>query len=373
MGKSTENLLLPIERFQMSFRFSKRIQIAPGLAITFSKGWPSLSIGGQGAILNLGPRGPRTTLEIPRTGMSWQFSADRHIHKAVQVQADVKAVHAQGTVRAVQAQAEIIAITKRMETVAKRLTRNAAGSTYWKKAAIEQAQLLDAMLDVAKASENDQLIAAVQKCHHAWGDGNPHFRAALDSGMTITKCLATVLAGRQPALNISENLSNHPVTITNPVTTTNKVKEPALNSWLSDQCQLVLEKRDGETLIDQPTFRLAFWKTVGRNLILPVTGCVVIAVVSTIAVRKSPSRPGVIVSATPMPEVRMATSTPPRPAVMPVPELGATTPGPQLATPTPSTVQSTPTPSQHEQLGQTKAVRHKHPTHNSFRLHPNIS
>jgi hypothetical protein len=125
--------------------------------------------------------------------------------------------------------ADIIAITRRMDTVAKRLTRNAAGSTYWKKAAIAQAGLLDKMLDVAKASENDQLIAAVRKCFDGWADGNPHYRAALDSGMSITDCLALVLAGKQPDQNVPANLSNHPVTIPKPVTTTNNLNEPAAN------------------------------------------------------------------------------------------------------------------------------------------------
>jgi hypothetical protein len=30
------------------------------------------------------------------------------------------------------------------------------------------------------------------------GNGNPHYRAALDSGMTITESHAMVLAGKQP-------------------------------------------------------------------------------------------------------------------------------------------------------------------------------
>src|ERR1700675_2150728 len=114
----------------MSFRFQRRIKIAPGLAINLSKGWPSLSIGGHGTTINVSRRSPRGTLGLPETGMRWQFGGDRHIHKTIQAQADVRAVHAQGTVKAVKAQAEIIAITKRMETAAKRLTRTAAGRTY---------------------------------------------------------------------------------------------------------------------------------------------------------------------------------------------------------------------------------------------------
>jgi hypothetical protein len=159
----------------MSFRFCKQIKIAPGLAIDLSQGWPSLSISGLGPTNKVARGGPRTTFGSPGTGMNWQFAGQRHIHNAVQVQAEVKAVHAQGTVKAVQAQAEIISITKEMESVAKRLTKNAVGSTYWQKAAIEQTQLLDRMLEIAKASGNDQLIAAVQKCREACLDGKPHF------------------------------------------------------------------------------------------------------------------------------------------------------------------------------------------------------
>jgi hypothetical protein len=128
-------------------------------------------------------------LAIPGTGMSWRFAGHSHIYKAIQAQSDIKAVHAQGTVKAVQAQAEIIGIAKRMETVAKRLTRNAAGGTCWRKAAIEQAGLLDKMLDVAKASENEQLIASVRKVFNGWAEGHREYRAALDSGRTISECL----------------------------------------------------------------------------------------------------------------------------------------------------------------------------------------
>ena len=156
--------------------------------------------------------------------MDWHFAGHRHLHKVVQAQADVKAVHAQGTLKAVRAQADIIAITKRMEMVAKRLMGSVAGGTHWKKAVIEQAQLLDKMLDIAKAGENDELIAAVKKCHHAWVDGNPHYRAALDSGMTIADCLGMVLAGKQSDLK-SANLTS------DPVTATNNVREPAANEF----------------------------------------------------------------------------------------------------------------------------------------------
>jgi hypothetical protein len=62
--------------------------------------------------------------------------------------------------------------------------------------------------------------------------------------MSITDCLALVLAGKQPDQNVPANLSNHPVTIPEPVTTTNNLNEPAANESPSNPDQLVLEQRD---------------------------------------------------------------------------------------------------------------------------------
>ena len=334
----------------MGFRFRKRNKIVPGLSINLSKGWPSLSIGGHGVTTNVGRNGPRGTVGIPGSGLSWQIGGYRHIHKAVQVQSDVRAVHAQGTIKAVQAQAAIIAITKRMETLAKRLTRNAAGSAYWKKAAIEQAQLLDQMLDLAKASENSQLIAAVQKCHDAWGDGDPHLRSALNSGLTITECLEKVLGGKRLD-------PNHPVTINNAVTI-NNLKEPAAHGAFSNPDPWVLEQKPAQRSIDEPAFWSGLWKALGRNVVLPLLGSGVIATVYLIAAHKTTSRPPVIESATP---------TPGKPAEMPASPTVAATPPPQLSTPTPSAVESTPTPSRQEQVIHHKTAGKKHSSHSSTR------
>ena len=258
----------------MSFRFHKRIEITPGLNTNLAKGSPSLSIVGNGTTINLAQRGSRAALGIPGPGMSWQFSSHAHI-KTVQAQSDIKAVHAQGTVKAVQAQAEIIGITKRVETVAKRLTRKAGRGKYWRKAAIEQAALLDKMLDVAKASENELLIAAVRKVFDRWAEGNLDYRAALDSGMTISECLAMVLEGKKPAQNIFADSLNDPV-----VTTTNKVSEMAASESSADSDQFVFKQRYAVSLIEEPTFWSAFWKTVARNLILTAIGCGLIAIVT---------------------------------------------------------------------------------------------
>jgi hypothetical protein len=340
----------------MSFRFRERIQIAPGLALNLSKGWPSMSIGGHGSTINVGRPGPRSPFGSSGTGLSWQLGGHRHVHKAIQAQAEIKAVHAQGTAKAVQAQAEIIAITKRMETVARRLTRNAVGSTYWKKAAFEQAQLLDLMLDVAKTSENDQLIAAVRKCHAAWGDGHPNYRGALDSGLTITECLAMVLAGRQPDQNVPANrLGLAGTTIGN-------VNQPAVKESSANRDRLEAEKKLAGFSIEEPAFWRFFSKTLKRILVLPLIGCGVLVLVYTITARKATVRQQVTIFATPKPEPSSALPAPSIPAASTVPEpSAAATPLPQAVTPS---VQSTRTPSSREAVIHSKAARKKHATHN---------
>ena len=343
----------------MSFRFDKRIEITPGLNMNLAKGWPSLSIRGNDATINLAQRGSRAALGIPGPGMSWQFSSHAHI-KTVQAQSDIKAVHAQGTVKAVQAQAEIMGITKRVETVAKRLTRKAGRGKYWRKAAFEQAGLLDKMLDVAKASENELLIAAVRKVFDRWAEGNLDYRAALDSGMTISECLAMVLEGKKPAQNILVNSLSDPV-----VTPTNKVSEMAASESSADSDQLVFKQRYAVSLIEEPTFWSAFWKTVARNLILTAIGCGLIAIVYMLAVGKATSHPHAhaAVSATPTPEIPVEVPATQTPAATPISERLTATSTPQAETSTPS-VQTTPTPSRHEQGIQGKTVHKRRVTQN---------
>ena len=55
----------------MSFKFRKRIKLAPGLWINLRKGFPSLSIGKPGLTTNVGQRGVRTTVGIPGSGFSY--------------------------------------------------------------------------------------------------------------------------------------------------------------------------------------------------------------------------------------------------------------------------------------------------------------
>ncbi len=53
----------------MSFRFWRRINIAPGMTLNLSKSGGSLSFGPRGAKFTVGPRGKRATVGIPGTGL----------------------------------------------------------------------------------------------------------------------------------------------------------------------------------------------------------------------------------------------------------------------------------------------------------------
>jgi hypothetical protein len=351
----------------MSFRFRKRIKIVPGPAVNLSKGWPSLVIDGNDGTLNVSRRGPRGTSGIPGNGLSWQFGGPRHIHKAIQAQSDVKAVHAQGTAKAVEAQAYIIAITNRLETVAKKLTRNAPGSTYWKKAAIEQARLLDEMLDVAKEGENDLLISAVRKCHDAWGNDDVHIRAALSSGMTVSECLTNMLAGRQADENVSVPLLSHPAP------NTNKADRSPADESVADWKRPALGQKQIERSPHKAPIGPVLGERLARNLILLAIGWAVIAAVYTIAIHKPITRPQLTLMGSPTPEATTArlASAPPIAAI--VPETPTVTPVATPAAAPAATLVATPpaeaaaTPLDHGQDIQDKPARAKRLNHNSTR------
>jgi hypothetical protein len=56
----------------MAFRFRKSFKVLPGVRLNLSKSGTSLSVGGRGATLNVGGKnGPRTTVGIPGTGISY--------------------------------------------------------------------------------------------------------------------------------------------------------------------------------------------------------------------------------------------------------------------------------------------------------------
>lgn len=56
----------------MSYRFFRRLRVAPGLTVNLSKSGPSLSVGTRGAHVTFGgSRGRRTTIGLPGTGLYW--------------------------------------------------------------------------------------------------------------------------------------------------------------------------------------------------------------------------------------------------------------------------------------------------------------
>ncbi len=55
----------------MSFRFFRRIRIAPGISLNLSKTGLSMSVGPSGAKFTVGTRGTRATIGLPGTGLSY--------------------------------------------------------------------------------------------------------------------------------------------------------------------------------------------------------------------------------------------------------------------------------------------------------------
>lgn len=56
----------------VGFNFRKSFKIAPGVKLNVSKkGISSVSLGGKSARVNLGKKGTRTTVGIPKTGLSY--------------------------------------------------------------------------------------------------------------------------------------------------------------------------------------------------------------------------------------------------------------------------------------------------------------
>jgi hypothetical protein len=82
------------------------------------------------------------------------------------------------TPKAKQAATAIQSMLKQMQKVTKRIAKHSVLSTYWKKAIIEQAQLLDKIMETAKASEDKRLIAVAQDLLNAYSDATPEMRAA---------------------------------------------------------------------------------------------------------------------------------------------------------------------------------------------------
>lgn len=56
----------------MGFNFRKSLKIAPGVKLNITKkGISSLSVGKNGARVNIGKKGVKTTAGIPKTGLSY--------------------------------------------------------------------------------------------------------------------------------------------------------------------------------------------------------------------------------------------------------------------------------------------------------------
>lgn len=53
----------------MPFRFQRRVRIARGISLNLNKKSVSASFGGRGAHLTIGPKGKRTTIGLPGTGL----------------------------------------------------------------------------------------------------------------------------------------------------------------------------------------------------------------------------------------------------------------------------------------------------------------
>lgn len=68
----------------MSFRFFRRVRIAPGITLNLSKRGVSVSMGPRGAKYTVGSRGTRATMGLPGTGLfytkhkSWNAGGGRH-------------------------------------------------------------------------------------------------------------------------------------------------------------------------------------------------------------------------------------------------------------------------------------------------------
>lgn len=55
----------------LGLRFHRSFRLFPGVRLNLSKSGPSASFGAPGATFNVGPRGTRSTVGIPGTGLSY--------------------------------------------------------------------------------------------------------------------------------------------------------------------------------------------------------------------------------------------------------------------------------------------------------------
>lgn len=62
----------------MGLRFSRRVTVAPGIAVNVSKSGFGLSVGPRGAKLSIGPRGMHSSFGLPGTGLSYRQKIGQH-------------------------------------------------------------------------------------------------------------------------------------------------------------------------------------------------------------------------------------------------------------------------------------------------------
>lgn len=62
----------------MGFRFSKRIKLAKGVNLNFSKSGIGISAGVKGARIGTGPKGTKATFSVPGTGISYSKNIGRN-------------------------------------------------------------------------------------------------------------------------------------------------------------------------------------------------------------------------------------------------------------------------------------------------------
>jgi hypothetical protein len=55
----------------MGFRFRRTFKIVPGVRLNLSRSGPSVSLGARGFHYTAGPKGTRTTIGLPGSGLSW--------------------------------------------------------------------------------------------------------------------------------------------------------------------------------------------------------------------------------------------------------------------------------------------------------------
>jgi hypothetical protein len=77
----------------MGFNFRKSLKIAPGVKLNITKkGISSLSVGKNGARVNIGKKGVKTTAGIPKTGLSYSKFSNYENKNRVVTKTDKKMV-----------------------------------------------------------------------------------------------------------------------------------------------------------------------------------------------------------------------------------------------------------------------------------------